>query len=210
MNELIGTTIYDRSGNGLNGVYTGVDLGQNGIGDGRPCPYFDGTNDVANIYSAGLAAAVDGAEGTLMAWARVSSSGVWTDGITRRIVNISRDGGLRDRVAIAKYNAADQVSTLYNDGGSTRSLPHNVTPDLNWFHIAIVWSAAEIRGFYNGASYTYNSTGATNWTTEPGPTYCTIGAWDTTPTNVFTGDIAHVALWDRALTPAEIAELAVV
>jgi hypothetical protein len=50
--ELAGNIAYDRGPEGNNGAYSGVTLGQPGIGDGRSCPYFDGTNLVGLLYRA--------------------------------------------------------------------------------------------------------------------------------------------------------------
>ena len=63
------------------GAYTGVDLGQPGIGDGNTCPWWDGANDYCNIYSTSLRDAFNGAEGTIACWAKVNSAAVWTDGL---------------------------------------------------------------------------------------------------------------------------------
>ena len=41
--EEAGTVAVDYSGNGYNGVYTGVTFGQEGIGDGLICPRYDGS-----------------------------------------------------------------------------------------------------------------------------------------------------------------------
>ncbi|GAI14148.1 unnamed protein product, partial [marine sediment metagenome] len=45
-----------------NGVYTGVTLGQPGIGDGNTAPYFDGTNDYVDVLTAAFIAAYNGSE----------------------------------------------------------------------------------------------------------------------------------------------------
>ena len=50
----------DISGNGFDGAYTGVTLGQDGIGDGNTCPLFDGANDFLDFYSAGFSSAFNG------------------------------------------------------------------------------------------------------------------------------------------------------
>src|SRR5512133_1593966 len=68
MNEASETAALDKSGHSYNGVYTGVDLantpGPYGTGS---APLF-GAGDVVNAYSAGLAGAFNGAEGTLITW----------------------------------------------------------------------------------------------------------------------------------------------
>ena len=84
MDEKQGAVSYDmvtaRNTGARNGAYTGVTLGQPGIGDGNTSPLFDGANDFTNIYSASFNAAFNGAEGTLGIWMRVFNVAVWTDG----------------------------------------------------------------------------------------------------------------------------------
>src|SRR3972149_4677456 len=56
-------TVMQEEKNNYDGAYTGVTLGQTGIGDGNTCPLFDGANDYGNLYTAGLAGGVSGAAG---------------------------------------------------------------------------------------------------------------------------------------------------
>ena len=91
LDEPGGSVAFDYSGKGRNGAYTAVTLGQNGIGDGRSAASFNGTSSLCNWHSAALAAAFNGAEGTLMAWAKVSSAGVWTDNAHRTIARVAVD-----------------------------------------------------------------------------------------------------------------------
>ena len=72
LNEGSGSTVEDSSGNGYDGSYTGVTWdGETFLGDA--VPYFDGANDYANVYSAGLQSAVDFEEGCILAWCKVSN-----------------------------------------------------------------------------------------------------------------------------------------
>ena len=77
--EASGATAEDISGNGFDGAYTGVTLGQEGIGDGNTCPLFDGANDYVDIYSAGFAGALMRLRVPLTGWMKVFNAGVWTD-----------------------------------------------------------------------------------------------------------------------------------
>lgn len=92
LNEASGGTAEDLSGNNYDGSYTGVDLGQTGIGDGNTAPYFDGTNDYVNIYSTGFRDVFNGAEGTVVIWAKVFNADVWTDGNVRYPTEFRVDG----------------------------------------------------------------------------------------------------------------------
>lgn len=53
-NEAAGGVSFDHSGYGRDGAYTGVTLGQPGIGDGSTAAGYDGINDFNNIYGADL------------------------------------------------------------------------------------------------------------------------------------------------------------
>src|SRR3990172_10333685 len=87
-----GAVALDTSGNSRTGAYTGVDLGQAGIGDGKTCPWFDGANDYNNVYTTSLRDAFNGSEGTVAIWAKVNSAAVWTDGANRIIFRLRVDG----------------------------------------------------------------------------------------------------------------------
>ena len=47
------------------GTYTGVTLGQPGIGDGNTCPSFDGVNDYNDIYTTSFRDVFSLTEGTI-------------------------------------------------------------------------------------------------------------------------------------------------
>ena len=84
LDEHSGTTVTDKSRQGNNGSYTGVTLNNAKGPDGRGIPFFDGTNDFGDIYSAALNSDFNGNEGAMMGWFKVQNSGVWTDGSTNR------------------------------------------------------------------------------------------------------------------------------
>ena len=81
----------------------------------------------------------------------------------------------------------------------------------DWMHLGLTWSrvADQVKVFYNGAQSGATATGLNAWAGVVTNTQCLIGAASTAPTLVTSGTIAHVAVWNRALTPAEIAALAV-
>ena len=89
--EAAGTVARGLTDTARNGTYVNVTLLQGGIGDGRICPSYNGTTSYTDIYSAALAGAFNGAEGTLMIWAKVSAAGVWTDAASRYLVRLRAD-----------------------------------------------------------------------------------------------------------------------
>ena len=83
MAEDSGPTGIDSSGNGRDGTYSNVTLGQSGIGDGKTAASFNGTSSNLDVYSAGLSSVFPGDEGSFIIWSKMSSA-VWADS-TRRV-----------------------------------------------------------------------------------------------------------------------------
>ena len=209
--EGAGAVAYDLSGNARNGAYTGVDLGQVGIGDGRVCPWYDGANDYNNVYSAGLAGAFNGAEGSVMVWARVNAAAVWTDGAIRRALHLQADG--TNRIYLARSSTNNQFDLVYIAGGTTKQVNMAGLSTVGWMCLALTWNLAagvngEMKAYAQGAQVGTTQTALGTWAGALAATLCCIGATSTTPTNVWQGWVAHACIWDRALAPAEVLSLA--
>jgi hypothetical protein len=205
--EPAGTVATDVSGAGRHGAYTAVALGQPGIGDGRTAGQFGGAASYANVYSAGLAGAFNGAEGTLSVWARVANVGVWTDGATRFIANLAAH--ITDnRVVFAKLNP-NTMRFRYTAGG-TAILYDTPYAGTGWTHCAITWSKAAnaVHCYINGIDLSGALPGLGVWAGALNATLTYVGATDSVPTNVWSGGLAHVALWKVALAAADVASLA--
>jgi len=196
------------------GAYTGVTLGQTGVGDGRTCPLFDGSNDYVNIYTASLAAAFNGAAGTVSIWAKVANVGVWTDGAARYMVELGN--GSTARVAILKNTTNNALTTRYIAGGVTKS--HNIgsLSSTSWIHWALTWdknagASGEFKLFQNGSQVGGTQTGLGVWDGSLTDQSTNIGIFDYSPINApWNGWLAHCAIGNTALTPAQIAQLATV
>lgn len=206
LDDTSGSVATDRSGNGRDGAYANVTLGQPGVGDGRTAAGFNGTSSTVNVQSASLAAAFNGAAGTLVLQAQVSAAGVWTDGANRRIIHIQADAS--NRIILFKETTND-LRWLYVAGGTSEQVVLAATP-LGFFQMAITWDKAadQVKAYYNGAQ-----TGATQTTlgTWVGAlTAGNIGSASGGAASFWSGSIAGVALFDRALSAAQIAQLAVV
>ena len=207
MDERLGTVSFDGSPEGNDGAYTGVALGATGIGDGRPAPTFDGTNDFNNIYSAAFNTDWNGAEGTLMVWGIVRAGSVWTDGSVRSLAHIRTDGS--NLVYIVK-SANDTVQYAYIAGGTTESNDLTISTTI-WNCYVITWSSAadEVIYYLNGSTTGTTDTVLGTYTGDLNSAQCNIGARFTTPTWQWDGELAHVAVWNTPLTSAQIATLAV-
>lgn len=207
--ELVGVTAGDLSGHGRNGIYTGVTLEQTGIGDGKTAASYNGTTSYTNVYSTSLRDAFSPLAGTVMVWAKVSAVGVWTDGIDRRIINLSVNSS--NRVYITKNPSANSLTLLYAAGGTAKSRTLTIS-SIGWNCFVITWDKAvdEVKAYLNGVQQGVTLTALGTWAGVLASTTTLIGASATTPTLLWSGLEAHVALWNRALSDAEVATLAVV
>lgn len=200
--EQAGGVAFDRSGNGRTGAYTGVTLGQPGIGDGRTSGLYDGTNDFTNIFNASLQAAFDGAEGTLMVWSQVFNAGVWTDGVNRRVLNLRSDGANRMFIELPIANGQINVTRLAGGVNRTRSIVGLST--TGWTNIIMTYSEAvdQMIVYLDGIQQGAILVGLGVWAGVIVANNVAIGATDTGPGNPYSGRIAHSAIWDAALSPA--------
>lgn len=206
--EPSGTTIGDESGNGRSGTYVGVTLGQPGIGDGRTAAGYAGATSYGNIYSASLSNAI-AFDGACAAWIKMSAVGIWTDGVIRRALRIQDTAGTNIIGILKISNNTLRVEYTANGSVSNRDIGGQTT--TGWLHIAATWSDTgnTLELFLNGVSRgTSASSGTWNGTLDSSKSV--IGAQNTGAGNPWSGFIAHLALWNRALSAAEIASLAVV
>ena len=206
LKEASGTTLADVSGNGRNGAVggaTGPTLGVEGVGDTKTAVSFPGSAAYINWYSAGLAGAFDGAEGSLIVWAKVSAVGVWSDDSYRVIALLYTDSS--NQINIARSSTDNLLLLQHVAGGTDR----NVYPAFNassaWVMLGITWSVT------NGAVIFYVN-GARVW--SPGAPGTWSGALNSNATilgaiNVgagygWSGSEAHTLLLNRPATDAEM------
>jgi len=206
LGEHEGAVAYDRVDPNQDGAHTAVTLGNVGIGDGQVCPFYDGVASYTNAYSASLGAALNGREGTLSFWAKVSAAGVWTDGARRDMWFSSVDAS--NYIMFRRQVANNTLAALYNANGTLKTASIAGLSTTGWMHLALTWSLAadELIAYYAGAQSGAAQTGLGTWAGNVGN--ATIGATSTTPANVWSGYLAHVALWASALTPGQMANLA--
>ncbi len=196
------------------GAYTGVTLGQPGIGDGNTAPLFDGANDFVNIHSAALVAAFDGQEGTLAIWGRVSGVGVWADGISRTLIQLRVDGG--NRIRIIKNIGVNQIRYDYSAAGVNEIITQAGVTTVDWWMGAITWSLSagingEVKAYFNGVQEGATSVALGVFVGNIINGRTNIGADNTAgPSNIFDGFAGHGIVWDRPLTQPELASLAIV
>lgn len=190
------------------GAYTGVTLGQPGIGDGNTAPFFDGANDYVDIYSVALRDNISVTEFTIALWAKVNS---WADGTFRRFISIRGDNW-DDIIHLFTHNANNTIFMQYEANNIPVTVQSNLGGTSDWFHLAITVSALadQMKSFVNGAQTGLTQTGLGAWAGGNIDTdRSLIGARFKTA-NVMNGWLAHCAVWDTPLTAPQILDLATV
>lgn len=207
LNELSGTVANCLVNPAQNGTYTGVTLGEPGIGDGNTCPFFDGANDYVNIQTAALAAAFNGAAGTVQMWWYHNILS-FNDAIGRRMFYAYVD--VNNLTLIQKTGTNANLQADYRAGGVTEQSFRAIAAHRAYFSVFhYTWSASADRvDYYDNGTLYETDTVLGIWAGAPTLTF--IGAASVVPTAPYYGLLAHCAIWNRALAPAEIAALAVI
>lgn len=211
LNELSGTIAHCLVNVAQNGTYTGVTLANTpGPGDVGSAPLFDGANDYVNIYSAALAAAFNGAEGTVAIWAKVFDAGTWTDSTTRKALLLRADNN--NRIFMHKTDANNDFRHEYRAGGTICGQNTLSMTSTDWVHYALTWSASadEMKSYIAGVQSGATATGLGTWAGTLSDVRSLIGANSNTPDAVWYGWLAHCAVWNTPLSSDQIADLATV
>jgi len=209
LDEAGGKTAYDASGHAYHGTNTGATVGAGGMGDGGTAYSFDGVDNRINVYSVPFRAAFNGAAGTLALWAKVASAGAWTDADFHVCIELLVNGS--NFVYIRKNDTNNQLSWAYMAGASFLN-PTKSASVTTPIHLALTWDKAAdaVIAYYNGAQEGATLTGLGTWAGVLAPTSSVIGADDSTGSLAWLGTLAHVGLWNVALTAAEIATMATI
>lgn len=171
-----------------------------GIGDGNTAPHFNGTSDKVNLLTSALQSAWNGAECTIMGWAKVHST--WDTSDWRDLFYCNADGDNWYRIlklgANNLYFWTEQNNVPKGEGIATTT--------VEWFQWAITSSVSgDFQRYYkNGVEDAELDTGLGTWAGTLAEAW--IGA--TVSANFWYGWECHVAIWDSAQTGSIIAELA--
>lgn len=203
--EASGTTATDSSGNAHDGTYSGAAPGAVGIGDGNTAASFDGTLDTVNI--AAMKALFNGNTGSVLLWAKTSA---WVDATARFLLRIQVNAG--NQVNIQKTANANELSFNRSGASVAKSvLDTSLAGAASYFSACLTWDtgADELKAYLNGAQVGTTQTGNGTFTGTIGSTTCAIGAGGSTGASCWSGGIAHVVIFDRALSGAEILSVGV-
>ncbi len=178
-----------------------------GIGDGNTAPDFDGTNDEINVYSANLSDAFDGDEGSIAGFLKAADANVWTDDLSGIGLLLAKDGS--NEVAFRHWGN-NTIQGVRKAGGVTSNIAKGSTSPTAWFHITLTWSktADEVKAYFEGVQFGATATGlGAAFGTPLNDGFCYIGR-NASGTARWIGALAHLAVWTKALTGAEVASLA--
>lgn len=196
--------VLDYSGNGYTATNNGANLTGATFRDGTPCALFNGTSAYIQLPQASLDTPFDGAEGTIALWLQFASAAL-TDGAAHIIMALGAD--VSNRRLLYKTATNNQVQFLENDGGTLKTVNATIN-NTSWHHIALTWKKAvddRIVTYVDGVAGT-PATGLGTFAGALASGFCQIGAQG--GGTVWSGNAAHVAIGNRALSAAEIAVLA--
>lgn len=209
LDEREGTIAWDRSRNGRHGAHANVTLWGAGVGDQRPACSYDGMLAYTDVYSAGLAGAFDGQEGSLLIWAQVPDDGAWTDGTEHRIITLTVDQA--NYLYLTKSAVNRQLVWEYSAGGVAQQVLRAANDSLAFMSLGLTWSRSQdtVRAFYNGQQEGADQNGLGVWAGALLPVGCVIGADLIAPWTwvLWTGYLARAVLYDRAFSVAEMEQL---
>jgi lysophospholipase L1-like esterase len=203
LNETSGTVAKNLGslGAAANGTYSGPVLAQAAAPGGGLAPRFDGTNKYVNVKTAALDAAFSGAGsighvGSVSVWAK--STG-FTDGLQNYLLSFVVDGN--NWIALHDPGSANNRFTMTKSNlGSRDECFRTDAFHTDWFNATMTWdnNNDRIRYYRDGALL---ETDVVLGTFTAGALLTgTIGYSSVS----WVGNIAHVALWNRELTEAEI------
>lgn len=205
--EKAGTVVREITTRANNGAYTGVDLGVIGIGDGQTAPYFDGTNDYANILTAGLNTLFVPPEFTALQWWRVANANVWTDATERDPFTLWVDAN--NNFTMWRSATNYRIGVDYTAGATSRAAGLTGGPAYtNWFCVGATVSVASGVSLYVNGVLKVANTGALGAWSGGALTRAVIGAKSISPSQPWFGNLTHCALWNVPLTAGEIRRLA--
>lgn len=197
------------------GAHTNVLLGQPGIGDGRTSGWYNGpaATSFTNVFTPVFQGAFDGAEGTAMIWARMAA-GAWTDGAVRVGYMFAASIGFpRAYAQSAKWNINNRLTWRRYGNNVLEIVNLDGIATMDWMHLAMTWSEStpptgEVRMYYNGVQTGITQVGLGAWAGPLLPQYAVIGAASTTPASCWHGWVQHATIFDYAVPPAGILDLA--
>jgi hypothetical protein len=113
-----------------------------------------------------------------------------------------------NRIALLKSTVDRAFNLYYIAGGDVTSVDFS-TSSYDWTNVILTWSksANALIGYINGVKQGATITGLGTWAGSLDAAQTVIGAYNTTPTNLWSGNIAHVALGNTVLSQTDVTRL---
>ncbi len=209
LNETSGTTADNAQGVGArDGTYSNVTLNDTPGPKGENAGTWNGTNSFVDIFSNSLSNALNGAEGSMAIWFKVSQAGVWSDGLSAFLFQIRIS--TTNRIFLTKGATTDQLSGRRQVGGETGAFSFITSGPTTWVHQVLTWSEANTR--WNFYVDNVSRASGSNIGTWPGGTldsaFCNIGINDNAGVlNPTDGHLQYAAIWNVELTASEVSTL---
>ena len=142
-----------------------------------------------------------------MVWAKVAAAGVWEDGMLRRLFTVAVSGD--NRIILNKDAANNSLTWTYTANATSESQNTTSLSNTDFACYVITWSKSgdSVDRYIDGVASGSADTGLGVFLGDLVNTTVVIAASSATPGNVWSGDMAHVALWNTPLTAAQIAYL---
>jgi hypothetical protein len=207
--ETSGASLADYSGNNRNGANSNLTLGAYAGPDGNPAPqYVPASSSFTNLYSASLAGAFNGQELSFMIWYKVASSGVWTDGAARALALLFNSGS--NYFYLSKSSVNNQLVLDSRSGGTTKGVTVSGQSSTAWNCAIITVSKTNdrLRLYHNFAQQGADVTGLGTHTGSLASAQTVLGSFSSSsPSILWSGGLAHWALWSKELSALEVAAL---
>jgi hypothetical protein len=201
LNELSGLTAinYGSLGAAADGTYSGVTLNEiNGPGGTRAGLW--GVNDGVNIQSVALRDSFSG-NMTILLFARVNNTGVWTDGLEHELWRATSNVPSRT-IYLRKSTTNNNLGCRYDGGGALKAVNVNSYSFSDWFLVGYSYSLADnaLKMYVNAAQSGSTQTGVLAW--DGVLTDNIIGAYGVGFALSWYGYLAHTAIFPTVLTLA--------
>lgn len=176
LDELSGTVANDRSGNGRNGAYANVTLGQPGLATSRPSASFNGTSSRVNIYSTSLRDAFSGEEGFMSIFIKPFEAA--TFGVNKRLLQFYCSNGDAVYFNVEGATRSVRVSHYSNVGATFKFVEFIVDTNTRAMNLTATWSKSQnkLNFAVNGVQMGYDVTGLAAFVGTLDSSFTMIGA----------------------------------
>lgn len=165
---------------------------------------WDGATSLCNMPQAALNTKFNPDLGSVSIWGKVLNAAEWTSGSSGRLLQLFADNS--NRLYISKSSSNNLIECSYQAGGTAKGINISTTT-TDWFNVVVTWDTANdrLRIYFNGSQEGADQTSLGTWAGSL-IGFCNIGA-SAAGSIMFSGWLAHCAIFDKELTADEISDL---